>query len=486
MKKLAILVTILSCCLIPATAQSGQWDGTEVDEGMTRIQAIVDAVLANKHPKWGATPEDSALHIEYVSVNEQDFKNIDKKATCAEYKPVLPTWRKIFFNAPAARQTTFLNGAAAYTACLSELKDAEDEASVALRSAYFDTLMAIYQVRRELFPEYAGSILERTTLTYFAYRNDDLPVIMSMFEETYELEGNDMYFTLIYPWVQGAYVLSRKDTNYNTEYILGVYNKAAAVADHHIDEGTKYAEYYSTYKEKATQLVISEGILNCESVVDIYKKKLEANPGDAELLKKAYGIMLSLNCHKDSAFAADFLEIAKQLLEVDPTAARARYVANSYASKSEYDKALEYYQKAASLEEDAVKKAQDLISIAGIHQRQGSFSKSREVALEAAGLRPDWGEPYIQIANLYLNSGKLCGPGTGWDSQVVVWPAIDMLQKAKSIDPEVAGKAQELINKYWGFMPTKEDIFFKNLSIGGSYTVPCWINRSTTIRASDG
>lgn len=486
MKKLSFTLIITLATFFAATAQSGQWDDTDLDKGEERIKGIVDAVMANKHPKWGATEEDSAMHIEFVSVNEQDFKILDKEATCADYKPLLGTWRQIFFNAPAARQTTFLNGAKAYTACLKELKDAEEEDLVALRNNYFDTLMAIYQVRRELFPEYAGSILERTTLTYFAYRNDDLPAIMAMFEETYELEGNDMYFTLIYPWVQGAYVLSKKDTTYNTEYILNVYNKVAEVADYNIDEETKYAKYYEKYKEKATQLVISEGILNCERIVDIYTEKLEANPGDAELLKKAYGTMLFLNCHKDTLYADQFLNIAEQLLEVDPTPARARYIANSYASKQDYTAAMEYYEKASEVEEDPVKKAQDLISIAGILQRQGSFSKSREVALEAAELRPNWGEPYIQIANLYLNSGKLCGPGTGWDSQVVVWPAIDMLQKAKSVDPEVSEKAQKLINKYWGFMPTKEDIFFKNLNLGDSYTVPCWINRSTSIRASDG
>ncbi len=486
MKRQILTLTIALSAIFSLNAQSGQWDGTDFDMGEERIDVIQDAVMANAHPKWGKTPDDSARHIELVSVNEQDFKQLDKNATFEDYKPLLATWRILFFNAPAARQTTFLNGAKAYSQAIKELKGAEDEESKALQSAYFDTLMAIYQTRRDIFPEFEGSILERSTLLYFSYRNDELPAIMDMFERTYELRGNEMYFTLIYPWVQGAWVLSKKDTTYTTEYILSVYNRISEVADHNIENESKYADYYAQYKEKATQLVISEGILSCASIVEIYKEKLAEKPGDPELLKKAYGIMLSLNCHKDTLYAADFLNIAQELLKVDPTAARARYVANSYSTKKDYNTAIGFYQQASELEEDASKKAQDLISIAGIYQRQGNFSKSRETALQAAELRPDWGEPYIQIANLYLNSGKLCGPGTGWDSQVVVWPAIDMLQKAKSVDPEVSEKAQSLINKYWGFMPTKEDIFFKNLSIGGSYTVPCWINRTTSIRASDG
>ena len=99
-------------------------------------------------------------------------------------------------------------------------------------------------------------------------------------------------------------------------------------------------------------------------------------------------------------------------------------------------------------------------------------------------MRPGWGEPYLLIGTLYASSGPLCGPGRGWDSQVVVWPAIDMWNKAKQVDPSVTREANRLINEYAQYMPTKEDIFQRLLQEGDPYFVPCWIQESTIIRAA--
>ena len=78
----------------------------------------------------------------------------------------------------------------------------------------------------------------------------------------------------------------------------------------------------------------------------------------------------------------------------------------------------------------------------------------------------------------------MCGPGTGWDSQVVTWPAIDEWQKAKS-DPNTAAEAGKLIATYKKYMPTKEDVFIRGIKKGSSFQVGCWINRTTTVRTAD-
>jgi len=88
------------------------------------------------------------------------------------------------------------------------------------------------------------------------------------------------------------------------------------------------------------------------------------------------------------------------------------------------------------------------------------------------------------IGTLYASSGPLCGPGTGWDSQVVTWPAIDKWQKAKSVDPSVAGEANKLIARYRQYMPAKGDIFQRSLTEGASFRVRCWIQETTTIRSA--
>ncbi len=112
-----------------------------------------------------------------------------------------------------------------------------------------------------------------------------------------------------------------------------------------------------------------------------------------------------------------------------------------------------------------------------------NFPKARQYAREASRLRPNWGEPYILVGLLYASSGPICGPGRGWDSQVVVWPAIDEWYKAKSVDPSVAGKANKYIGQYSQYMPDKGELFQRLKKEGDSYFVGCWIQETTTIRA---
>ncbi|MGB1248266.1 MAG: hypothetical protein ACPG4Z_05230, partial [Chitinophagales bacterium] len=125
------------------------------------------------------------------------------------------------------------------------------------------------------------------------------------------------------------------------------------------------------------------------------------------------------------------------------------------------------------------------LNVADMYRKKGDYSTSRSYAYKAAELKTGWGAPYVLIGRLYASSGSRCGEGTGWDSQVVVWAAIDMWNKAKSIDAGVATEAQNLINQYYAYMPTKSEIFMRNLNVGNSYSVPCWIGATTTIRSSD-
>ena len=111
------------------------------------------------------------------------------------------------------------------------------------------------------------------------------------------------------------------------------------------------------------------------------------------------------------------------------------------------------------------------------------FPAARSYAKKAINLRSNWGKPYLLIGKLYASSGSLCGPGTGLESQRVIWPALDYFYKAKSVDTTIEEEAQALINKYYAYLPEKGDIFMQwGKGPGDSYFVPCWIQESTTIR----
>jgi len=89
------------------------------------------------------------------------------------------------------------------------------------------------------------------------------------------------------------------------------------------------------------------------------------------------------------------------------------------------------------------------------------------------------------IGKLYASSGPLCGPGRGWDSQIVTWPAIDKFEYAKKIDPSVTKEANQLIATYSQYMPSREDLHLRtDIHEGDNFKVGCWIQENTTVRAA--
>jgi hypothetical protein len=57
-----------------------------------------------------------------------------------------------------------------------------------------------------------------------------------------------------------------------------------------------------------------------------------------------------------------------------------------------------------------------------------------------------------------------------------------MWNRAKRVDPSSAAEANRWISRYRQYMPSREDVFIRNLREGDSFYVGCWIQESTTIR----
>ena len=146
-----------------------------------------------------------------------------------------------------------------------------------------------------------------------------------------------------------------------------------------------------------------------------------------------------------------------------------------------YGKAVSYYEKSIKLESDRSKNAKVHYKLAQISQVQKKYSKARGHAQKAAKMRPGWGKPYILIGNLYASSAGGM-KSDGFNGSSVFWAACDMYNRAKDIDPSVSSDANSKIGQYSKAFPNKEQVFFKGLKKGSSYTVGGWIGQSTKVR----
>ncbi|MEZ4916523.1 MAG: hypothetical protein R2836_06010 [Chitinophagales bacterium] len=363
----------------------------------------------------------------------------------------------------------------------------EAETNEDRKRAYEDTLLSIYDIRMNCFGK-SADLTMRKAFDWYKYRNDgNEALVYEMFKNTVkafdEEEGTsklDISSAFLVPYMYMA-IKVNKGAKTIDEEVFDVFDQINDIADYNMQKGNDVGKYKGA-SDKVFDFMEKYGYLDPTTIGNLATKKYNADPNSLSTQIKVYKMLKAAKLYDHELF----FPVAEKVYEQQPSSALATFLAKKASENGNYSKAIKYIQEANESESDANTKAQNLLTIAQFYQAKGDFSSARTYANKAADMRGGWGDPYILIGRLYAASGSKCGPGTGWDSQVVVWAAIDQWNKAKNIDPSVATEAQNLINKYWQYMPSKSDIFLRpDVTEGGSYSIGCWMGVTTTVRSSD-
>lgn len=405
------------------------------------------------------------------------------------YEEAMPLWEKAMELAPAAdglRDYHFMDGVKLYKWMYGKETDLDK------KSAYIDKIFELYDEAAECYPkkavQYKG--LKGFNL-YFNYPHKSSPEeIYQIFKEVADTEGTDMPYFIVNPFTATLVDLTLEKKLVHEEaykyqnLIKETIAKGVADCKGKDCEPWRIIESYAPIRLEDLETI--KGFYDCNYYKEKYYAEFTANPKDCDLLTTVYSRLKWGGCTvEDTALVALNTAFEEHCKVDDPVATSPAKLGTDALRNGEYLKAIEYYEELLANETDVEKKARYTLRIAKVyyvHLRK--FSKAREYALKAAELKPNWGEPYLVVGRLYASSGPLCGPGTGFDSQVVVWVALDMWNKAKRLDPAAAPEANRFIRRYAQYMPNKEDIFIRGLKEGGTFRVPCWIQRNTVIRAA--
>jgi tetratricopeptide (TPR) repeat protein len=395
-------------------------------------------------------------------------------------------WKKVYQEAPAAdgrRNTVFADGIRFYEYFISQTQDSLQ------KEAYVDTIFMIYDGIEECYAG-GGYVPARKGFDLFykyPQRASNRKEIYDYFTEAISIdsmETNDFVlnpFTAVLVELFDAGAINKEEAFKYQQLIRdrlaigladckGVYCDRWKIIEEYVPVRL---EYFETVK----------GFYPCEYYMEKYYPVFEANQEDCDIVREVYSRLNFAECAEDDERFKALIRIGNENCAPEPGPAEVAY---DHLKNARYPEAIEAFKVAIEEEEDITKKARYTLLIAKIYQvHLRNFPKARTWALQAAEVRSGWGEPYILIGRMYASSGPLCGPGRGWDSQIVTWPAIDMWQKAKRVDPSVAAEANKWINRYSQYMPNREDVFIRNLKAGQNFYVGCWIQRSTKIRTSD-
>lgn len=411
------------------------------------------------------TGPDSMKTIENYSMYREFFKQ-------KNYGEAMGYWRYIFKYAPGLRKQTYLDGASYYT------MKVEEATTQSMVDKYLDTLFMVYDKRVECYGE-EDYILGKKALDILNYKPGQFDLAKDAIEKSMKVSGMETPYYMITPYFQ--VLLNLKNTNKITpEYVFEKYQQAQAIADYQVKQKSKFAQDYVETMASVEEMLATIGgnIFDCSNLVPIYKQKYNEKPDDIENVKMVYAKLK--NCSDDPFY----MELIKKINKLEPNSYMTLMLANIHFKAKEYDLAIPLMEKAIELESDASKKAEYLFSLAEIKYVDKNYSGAREYARRAIQNNPNWGKPYILIGKLYAASGSLCGPGTGYESQKVLFPALDYFYKAKSVDnsTEVQKEANDLIGKYSYYLPEKQELFMMGINPGSSVFIGCWIQENSTVK----
>ena len=420
-----------------------------------------------------------------------------------EFDQAYPLWKKAYDIAPAAdgkRTTHYTDGIKIYKHLLS---NEEDEAK---RTEYAAAILRLHDERIECYGK-EGYVLGRKVSDMLYHTGSHDADIYETGKKSIELQESKTEYLVLYPYAT-AVVNLYKEGNISAEEAREAYKKLNKIADDNITdpEKEKYKEKYSDAKEQVAQLFdeIAQGangqpaLFDCAYFVEQERSTYDAAPSDIKNVEEILGRLRGNGCDESNTFYNDLFSKLKAHRASVILEEKERKREEAIANRTEYDwgkvesynknfeKAMEHFQNALDAPSISTEDKADAAYRMAVYYygTKGQKSKARTLARKAISFRGNWAAPYVLIGEMYASSGKDCGKGTGFNSQRVVWAAIDKWKKAISLEPgsESAARAQRNIDKYTQYMPTQEDCFMQSLKKGQPYKVPCWINETTTIR----
>jgi len=480
MKYFAFLSMSVCLCLLAVLSCTPKVTAPIVKQETAPSTPAIEKEGQSKCPNWSEAQNPEGVKTAHVLYRDFLKQN--------QLDEALPYWEKAYQAAPAAdgfRDYHFLDGVKFQEHLMK--KESDPSKLAALQDRVFE----LYDEAAKCYPKkvslYKG--LKAFKLYYTYPERATEKEKYDLFKEVIDKDGKKTADFVINPFT--ALLL---DNIANNRISIEEGRKYAQLVNQAIEYGTKNCKNTKECDRWAlvsgyapARLEELEGVENfypCAYYKEKYSKEYEANPADCETIGLVYGRLKWGKCPDTDAMLIKLKPEIDRCFppEVVTPNTPAGPSCNSLLREGSYSQAIDCYEGRAEGNSDAEKTAEYYLTIAKIYYAHlKKFSSARKYARIALEKKPGWGKAHILIGKLYASSGPLCGPGRGFDSQVVTWVAIDEWIKAKR-DSETTAEAKTLIAKYQQYMPSREDIFQRSIKEGDSFTVKCWINQSTKVR----
>lgn len=423
----------------------------------------------NKGPRFG---KDSVSCVTNISLYREFYRQWKgSKYKSETIHDAIKPWRWVYANCPLGTQNTYVDGVRMMKYFIQKEKDSDK------REKLIDTLLMIYDQRIEYFDK-RGSNLGRKAVDHYQYRTADFEGAYNLFKESISITKNKSQAAIVMYYFKLTSKMA-KEERIDPSAVIEAYEEVSAIIDYNMKKNAGKRSGIEKWQNVKGNIENQfEPFATCEDLIAIYSKKYNQNNEDLELLKKITSILDKKGCEEEQLF----MDATIQLYKLDPSPEAAYLISRMYLTDKDYSKALVYLKEATSMADtDKLAKVYYYIAICNYEAKR--YSAARSNAKKSLEYDPGNGQAYIMIGDMYAASAKKCGDND-LTNKVAYWVAVDKYNQARRADPSIADVANKRIRDYKKHFPSMETIFFYDLKEGDSYKVGCWINETTTIRAS--
>jgi len=442
-------------------------------------EPVVNHTPQDDGSKYG---KDSATCVMNLSLYREFYKQWkNSKYKNSAINDAFLSWREVYKSCPRASENIYVDG---IKMLKHQIKMSNDDVE---KNAYIDTMLMVYDARIQYFPikhkkqqSQVGALLGRKGVDLYKQRPTAYVQAYEILKRSLDLEKENAAGPVCVYYFRASAKMAQKG-DADTANVVDDYDMIMDIVDANVK---KYTLASNTKKTNEWQNIKGnientfEPFANCTDLVRIYQKKFDQSPDDVDLMKKITKILEKKKCH-DSPL---YFEAVVALHHADASPESAYLIGKMMINQERFKEAIPYMEEATKMED--MDKADDaFIYLAKTFRALNRLPESRKYALKAIELNPGWGEPYAFIGDLYAMSASKCGDND-LTKKVSYWVAVDMYRKAMQVDPTLKNDMNKKIQTYNVHFPPTELLFFYGLNEGDTYTVECWINRDTKIRAA--
>lgn len=423
------------------------------------------------------------------------------------YVEAFEGWKYTFDNCKEMTKNIYIYG----TTIVKTKIDAEKDP--AKKRELKKLLYSIYDDRNKYFPEKEGYVIGLKAMDMMLYEPEsETENVFNTFEKALELEPTEHsaaffnnYFIMVIRMYQRdskkfglnrvfetfnliSEALENNNNNYNRQ-IEEIQAKIDAneATDRDVKTKERLEKELENYTKVETNIELQIAkIATCDRLTALYNEEtFNANKNDINWLRRAAKLLQKERENEDGERESCitlpiFLKIAEALNTLEPSATSSRSLAKIALYNKDYTLAVEAFKKAAELEADPVKRADDWRRAGEAMLRRGLLEAAKVAAMRSIQINPRSGDAYVLLAQVYAAAEGQCGNNV-FEKKAVYWAAIDKLRTASSVDPAVSNKARKLIADYSRRLPDKSISFQFNWKQGDKYTIGCWINETVSV-----